>query len=116
MSDFYCEQVIPGKTRVEVIFETEAVMAFHHTDPYWEQHVVIIPKTHIDSLTSYPNTAALNSDFFDAIKFVTSMMEQAHGGCRICSNVGDYQTSKHLHWYVHSGKRLRGEDGERWKR
>ena len=54
MSDFYCEQVIPGKVKVDIIFETNEVMAFHHTDPFWEKHVVIIPKTHIDSLASYP--------------------------------------------------------------
>ena len=112
MTDFYCEKVIPGKVKVDIIFETDEVMAFHHTNPYWEEHIVIIPKNHIDSLSQYPNSEKLNSDFFEAIKYVTKMLEDKHGGCRISSNVGDYQTSKHLHWYVHSGIRIRSENGE----
>lgn len=106
MKDIYCQQIIPGKLKVDIIFETDNVMAFHHTKPYWEHHVVIIPKTHIESLSNYPNSAELNKDFFEAIRVVTQMFENKYGGCRISSNVGNYQTSKHLHWYVHHGKRL----------
>lgn len=113
MKDIYCEQIIPGKLQVEIVFETQLVMAFHHTNPYWENHVVIIPKAHIESLSNYPSSTELNHDFFEAIRIVTKMFEDKYGECRISSNVGNYQTSKHLHWYVHQGKRLRGEDGSK---
>ena len=109
MQDIYCEQIIPGKLKVEIVFETDLVMAFHHTKPYWEHHVVIIPKMHIESLANYPNNPQLNEDFFTAIRVVTKLFEDNFGGCRISSNVGNYQTSKHLHWYVHYGKRLVAE-------
>jgi histidine triad (HIT) family protein len=112
MEDFYCTQVIPGNVKVDIVFETNEVMAFHHTQPYWEKHVVIIPKTHIASLSSYPNTEQLNFDFFEAIKMVTKMFEEKYGGCRISSNIGNYQTTKHLHWYVHWGQRLKAENGD----
>lgn len=112
MEDIYCQQIIPGKLKVEILFETNNVMAFYHTKPYWEHHVVIIPKTHIESFSNYPNNTELNNDFFEAIRVVTKLFENKYGGCRISSNVGDYQTSKHLHWYVHHGKRLREESGE----
>ncbi|MEO1212344.1 MAG: HIT domain-containing protein [Bacteroidota bacterium] len=111
MENIYREQIIPGKLKVDIIFETDLVMAFHHTKPYWERHVVIIPKANIDSLSSYPNEAELNHDLFKAIQVVTKLFEDSYGGCRISSNVGDYQTSKHLHWYVHQGERLRDEKG-----
>ena len=113
MSDIYCEQIIPGKLKVDILFETERVMAFHHTQPYFERHVVIIPKAHIESLSSYPNEPELNRDLFEAMQFVTQLFEKEYGGCRISSNVGDYQSSKHLHWYVHQGERLRDEQGNR---
>ena len=106
MEDIYCDKIIPGKLKVNIIYETDQVMAFHHTRPYWEHHVVIIPKEHISSLSDYPDNAIMNKDFFDAIRIVTKMFEEKYGGCRISSNVGNYQTSKHLHWYVHSGKRI----------
>ena len=108
MNDIYCSEIIPGKLKVDIVFETDLVMAFHHTNPYWEHHVVIIPKKHIASLSTYPNTPDLNTDMFAAIGFVTKMFEDKFGGCRIASNVGNYQTSQHLHWYVHYGRRLRG--------
>lgn len=113
MEDFYCAEIISGKTEVEIVFETDLVMAFHHTNPYFEHHVVIIPKAHIASLSDYPNTKELNNDVFEAITFVTSLFENKYGGCRVSSNVGNYQTTKHLHWYVHNGKRIRAENGDK---
>jgi len=107
MKNIYREEIIPGKLKVEIVYETKRVMAFHHTRPYWEQHIVIIPKAPIDSLSSCPEDPDLYADFFEAIRFVTNLMEMTYGGCRISSNVGDYQTTQHLHWYVHAGKRLR---------
>jgi len=106
MEDIYCDLIIPGKLKVDIVFETDTVMAFHHTKPYWENHIVIIPKNHITSLTTYRDDPVMNKDFFDAIRYVTKMLNDTYGGCRISSNVGDYQTSKHLHWYVHQGKRI----------
>ena len=112
MSDFYCDQVINGKLEVAVVFETEHVLAFHHTQPYFERHVVIVPKQHIESLTS-PEAidSNLSEEFLKAINHVSSLIEKELGGCRVSSNIGNYQTTKHLHWYVHAGKRLRNEDG-----
>ena len=113
MEDFYCREVISGKLDVEVIFETNLVMAFYRTDPYFENHAVIIPKAHIESLSSYPNEPDLNTDLFKAMKYVTNLFEENFGGCRISSNIGDHQSTKHLHWYIHQGKRIRTENGEK---
>ncbi len=112
MSDFYCNQVLNGNIKVQVVFETDLVLAFHHTQPYFEHHVVIVPRQHIASLSAPEATDALLAvDFIKALHHVTTAVEKEAGGCRVCSNVGDYQSTKHLHWYVHAGKRLRHEDG-----
>jgi len=110
MEDIYCQQIIPGLLKVDIVFESDLVMAFHHTVPYWENHVVIIPKIHIESLSKYPDSPKMNQEFFEAIRVVTEMFENKYGGCRVSSNVGDYQSSKHLHWYVHQGKRVKDEE------
>jgi len=60
MEDMYWKEIIPGKLKVDIVFETNNVMAFHHTKPYWEHHIVIIPKIHINSLSNYPNNTELN--------------------------------------------------------
>lgn len=112
MSDFYCDKIINGSFLVDIVWETENILAFHHTKPYFEAHVVIIPKQHIDSLSSpQSSNPELAVDFLQAIQIVAAQLEQQWGGCRVCSNVGNYQFSKHLHWYVHAGKRLRDETG-----
>lgn len=112
MSDFYCEEVLSGNLDVNVVFETERVLAFEHSRPYFETHIVIIPKQHIDSLSSLQATEpALAADFLAAIQHVVAVVEAQNGGCRVSSNIGNYQTSKHLHWYVHAGRRLRDEAG-----
>lgn len=112
MADFYCDQVLSGKLPVQVVYDTPEVLAFHHTQPYFEHHIVIIPKTHIASMSHEESTnARLAVAFMEAIQFVTRALEKEVGGCRVSSNVGSYQSTKHLHWYVHAGKRLRHEDG-----
>ncbi len=111
MSDFYCDEIISKKTEVDIVYETENILAFHHTKPYFELHIVIIPKKHIDSLSTFDNNPALSLEFLKAISYVTKLVESEFGGCRVSSNVGIYQSTKHLHWYVHYGKRLRNEDG-----
>ena len=111
VKDFYCNEIISKKTKVDIVYETGYILAFHHTMPHFETHIVIIPKKHIESLSTFDNCSTLSLEFFKAISFVTKLVENKCGGCRISSNVGDYQSTKHLHWYVHYGKRLRNEDG-----
>ncbi|MEO0468919.1 MAG: HIT domain-containing protein [Bacteroidota bacterium] len=112
MKNFYTEEVLSGKTKVSVVCESEKVLAFHHTRPYFERHIVIIPRFFIESLSDAGATdPTLAAEFLNAIHKVTAMVEAEFGGCRVSSNVGNYQTTKHLHWYVHAGKRLRAEDG-----
>ena len=112
MECFYRDGVLKGQIEVSVVFESELVLAFHHTRPFFEHHIVIIPKEHIDSLSSDEAVESnLATQFLVAIHQVVNLLKNDLGGCRVCSNVGDYQSAKHLHWYVHAGKRLRNEDG-----
>ncbi|WP_017187750.1 HIT domain-containing protein, partial [Alkalibacillus haloalkaliphilus] len=48
--DFYCDEVLSGKTQVNKVLETENVLAYYHTRPFWPVHIVAIPKKHISSL------------------------------------------------------------------
>ena len=50
-SDFYWDEALSGKTPVKVVSETEDVLAFHHTKPFWPVHIVVVPKVHVPSLT-----------------------------------------------------------------
>jgi histidine triad (HIT) family protein len=110
--DFYCEEVISGKTPIEKVYETEHTLAFYHTRPYYEVHIIVIPKKHILSFltVSYEETEIMN-DVLKVVKWVASKLEKDFGACTISTNIGNYQSNKHLHWHVHFGPRIRDEQG-----
>jgi histidine triad (HIT) family protein len=106
-SDFYCDEVFSGRTPVERVVETDDVLAFQHTRPFYEIHVVVVPKRHIASLLD-PD---LRSDellrLLDVVRTVSRQVLARAGACRVITNLGDYQDSKHLHWHVVSGAPLK---------
>ena len=110
--DFYCDQVLSGRIAVERIAETEQVLAFHHTQPYWPVHVVIIPKRHIRSLADLESgDLPVAHEMLTVAAEICRRVTAEHGGCRLSTNSGEYQSKKHLHFYIHYGPRLREEHG-----
>ena len=106
--DFYCEEALSGRTPISKVLETENVLAFHHTRPFWPVHIVVIPKRHISSLlTLESGDNELLIELFDAIKQIADKVVAEHGAARILTNLGDYQDSKHLHFHINSGDPLR---------
>jgi histidine triad (HIT) family protein len=106
--DFYCDEVLSGAMLVERVEETEQVLAFLHTRPAYPVHVVVIPKRHIESLTTLGWTdSALLSEMMRVVQRVAAAVLAEHGACRVITNLGEYQESKHLHWHVVSGEALR---------
>lgn len=105
-SDFYCDVAIPHAPEFTVIHNDDHVLAFHHSKPHWETHVVVVPKRHIASLTSATaaDTPALQA-LFAVVRKVARQVEEREGAAAVLTNLGAYQDSKHLHIHVHSGPR-----------
>jgi histidine triad (HIT) family protein len=109
--DFYCEEVLSGKIKVEIVLETENVLAYHHTEPFWESHIVVIPKKHISSLlTLEKEDEMLFLELFNVIRQVAAQIIKEKGAARVLTNLGDYQESKHLHFHVNSGKQIKPDN------
>jgi len=106
-NDFYCDEVLNGKTEVRIVTETANVLAYHHTRPFWPEHIVVIPKRHVGSLlTVETQDAPLLLELLTVIREVASKVVAEHGACRVLTNLGDYQDSKHLHWHICFGDPL----------
>jgi histidine triad (HIT) family protein len=106
--DFYCDEVLSGKTHINKVLETENVLAYYHTRPSYPVHIVAIPKRHISSLIALEESDnGLLLELFSVIKKVSAMVTEENGACKVITNLGDYQDSKHLHWHIVSGKPLR---------
>lgn len=109
--DFYCDNVLSGKIAVERVHETENVLAFRHTRPFWETHIVVIPKRHISSfLTLESSDDGLVIEMLAVIRQVANTVMRDRGAARILTNLGDYQESKHLHFHIYSGDRVRPDN------
>ncbi|MGV3489645.1 MAG: HIT family protein [Tuberibacillus sp.] len=107
-SDFYCDEILSGKTHVVKVMETDRVLAYHHTNPSYEVHIVAFPKKHISSLITMDETENdILLELLDVIKAVARQVNEKHGACRIITNLGRYQDSKHLHWHIISGKSIK---------
>lgn len=103
--DFYCDEVLSGRTPVKVVHETTNVLAYHHTRPFWPVHIVVIPKRHISSLLTFEETDdALLLELLRVVREVAKEVLDEHSACRVLTNLGKYQDSKHLHWHVSSGE------------
>jgi histidine triad (HIT) family protein len=106
--DFYCDQILTGKLSVPVYLENERVFAFHHSNPLWEQHLVLLPKKHIQSLLTLEEADNdLLLELIRTAKVIAGDFMARFGACRVYTNLGEYQSSKHLHWHIGCGAQLR---------
>jgi histidine triad (HIT) family protein len=106
--DFYCDEVLNGRTPVRIVRETPSVLAYHHTRPAWPVHVVVVPRRHVPSLVDLGEGGEeLLHEVLAVVREVAAEVEREHGAARVLTNLGAYQDSKHLHFHVHSGEPLR---------
>ncbi len=106
VNDYYCQNVFSGKVQVKKVIETENVLAYHHTRPFWPTHIVVVPKKHVESLLTIEDET-LMLELINVIKKVAEKINNEQGACRVLINLGNYQDSKHLHFHVCSGEPLR---------
>ena len=97
--DFYCEQVISGKTKVEMVYESDNVLAFHHVRPRYQSHIVVIPRKHVRDLAQLEDEVVL-VEMLRVIQDIARDTLKEHGTCRILTNLGEFQNNRHLHWHV----------------
>ncbi len=103
-TDFYCDVAIPRTHELDVVHESDEVLAFHHTRPFWRHHVVVVPKRHIGSLTTITaDDEAVVRELLAVVQRVARQVESEYGEAAVLTNLGRYQDSKHLHVHVHSG-------------
>jgi histidine triad (HIT) family protein len=107
-TDFYCDIALKGAVPLRKEYESDAVLAYHHTRPFWPVHIVVIPKKHIDSfVTLSDEDTSILLEMIAVMKMLAARVTAEHGAARILTNLGRYQDSKHLHFHVNSGEPLR---------
>lgn len=101
--DWYCESVLIGAIAVQIEAETERVLAFRHLKPNWDEHIVIIPKTHVTRLVDVVETNIFE-DILTVARDLVRKLGWADTNYKLITNGGSYQWSQHLHFHLVSGQ------------
>ncbi|MDX2301343.1 MAG: HIT domain-containing protein [Microscillaceae bacterium] len=104
-TDSYYERVLKGEIEVEVVLETENILAFYHTQPIWAVHIVVIPKVEVDSLMQLKDNDLI-LEMTKSVKVVATFVKEKHGAANVLTNLGEYQSDNRLLWHVYYGDKL----------
>lgn len=107
MDCLFCK-IIAGEIPSEKVYEDGNVLAFKDINPQAPVHILVIPKTHIESADKI--TENNNSEVgavFAAIPKIAAEAGLANG-YRVVTNVGEdgCQSVKHLHFHILGGTKL----------
>ena len=89
---------------VHKLRETPTLLAFHHPQPAYPLHILIVPRRTITSLAEL--TAEDAPLLVEVIQITQSLVEQMgleKSGYRLIVNGGAYQDLPQLHWHLVSG-------------
>ncbi len=99
--DWYCEDVLSGKLKVNVVYEDERVLAFEHPYPQYVLHGVVIPKKHVGSLLA---DDAVDGELLASMLRGVQALARAVGldktGFQLQANAAAPGVTPHMHWHV----------------
>lgn len=108
MSDCLFCKIIAGSIPSTKVYEDETVLAFRDVNPQAPTHILVIPKTHIQSVDGVTeDNSAVVAHIFAVIPQIAKA-EGLASGYRVVSNCGEDagQSVHHLHFHILGGKKL----------
>ncbi len=101
----FCE-IIKGNIPSNKVLENDKFLAFNDINPIAPIHILIIPKTHIESFNTTPSEVM--AEMTDFIKEVAKKVGVYEDGYRLITNINDNggQEVKHLHFHLLGGTKL----------
>ena len=111
MDDCLFCKIVNGDIPSTKVFEDTFVLAFRDIAPQAPTHILVIPKTHIDSVAEVDtDNSYVIAHIFEVIPAIAEA-EGLKNGYRVISNCGPDagQTVNHLHFHILGGKALSTE-------
>ena len=101
----FCE-IIKGNIPSNKVLENDKFLAFNDINPIAPIHILIIPKTHIESFNS--TSGEVMAEMTEFIKEVAKKTGVYEDGYRLITNINDNggQEVKHLHFHLLGGTKL----------
>lgn len=86
---------------LNIVYETEHVLAFHSTKPFAEVHIIIITKQHIPTIFDMNhNDDKLQLELLSAVKIASQEVIKLKGACKVEMYLGSFQQMQHVHCHV----------------
>jgi len=114
MTDCLFCKIINGEIPSTIVYENRSVIAFEDIDKKAPTHILIVPKTHIDSIAMMTDEdTELMVDLFQAARDVAKMQGISERGYRLVINTGSDggQTVHHLHMHLLGGRSMQWPPG-----
>ncbi len=108
MDCIFCK-IAAGEIPSTKVYEDDKVLAFKDINPLAPVHILVIPKTHIESAAEITaDNSAVVAHIFEVIAKITKEQGIDKDGFRVVSNCGENgcQSVKHLHFHILGGKKL----------
>lgn len=108
MSDCLFCKIAAGEIPSKKVYEDDQILAFYDIAPMAPVHVLVVPKTHIDSVAAVTEeNASLVAHIFTVIPKIARELG-LDGGFRVVSNCGSDagQSVNHLHFHILGGQKL----------
>jgi histidine triad (HIT) family protein len=94
--------VIPVKR----LRETNSLLAFHHPQPSYPIHILILPKRPYSDLLALETADTIFLiDLFQVVQSLVREFRLEQSGYRLITNGGTYQDVPHLHFHLVSGEK-----------
>ena len=107
MDCIFCK-IVAGEIPSTKVYEDDSILAFRDINPEAPVHVLVIPKTHIDSADCIGSeNSAVVAHIFECIPKIAES-EGLGNGYRIITNIGEDggQSVHHMHFHILGGKKL----------
>jgi len=95
------------------LHETEHWVAFHHPQPEYPLHILILPKHSISSLSTAPlDTPDIHTQLIETAQALVCQYQLEERGFRLICNGGPNQTIPQWHWHLISDQGETPQPGE----
>ena len=108
----FCK-IAAGEIPADVVYEDDHILAFRDINTQAPVHIVIIPKTHFQSIMSVPAGDPVIGRIHQAANRIALREGIADTGLRLVNNCGEDggQTVPHLHYHLLGGRYMEWPPG-----
>lgn len=109
MEDTIFDKIIAGELEADIVFENDHVVAFRDINPQAPTHVLVVPRTRMQSIAETTNHAPqLIGQIVQGIAETARALDLEENGYRVVFNTGKdaLQSVPYIHAHILAGRKL----------